>query len=91
MRIDGMTKVSQVYQTGKTNKAGRIGGASFADSLEISRTGRDMQVAKAAVAAAPDVREDRIAELKAQIEDGTYEVSDEDLADKLLESFDLPF
>ena len=48
-----------------------------------------MQVAKAAVAAAPDVREDRVAAIKAALANGTYSVSDEDLANKLLESFDI--
>jgi len=89
MRIDAMNKVSQLYNTRATKKTGSAGSLSFSDSLEISRTGRDMQVAKAAVAAAPDVREDRIAEIKAKLSNGTYSVSDEDLANKLLESFDI--
>lgn len=89
MRIDAMNQVSQLYQTNRTRKAADTNKPSFADTLEISQTGRDIQVAKSAVAAAPDVREARIAELKAQIENGTWSVSDEDLADKLLESFDI--
>ena len=60
MRIDAMNQVSQLYSSKATKKTGQAGGLSFSDSLEISRVGRDMQVAKAAVAAAPDVREDRV-------------------------------
>ncbi|MBO4496861.1 MAG: flagellar biosynthesis anti-sigma factor FlgM [Lachnospiraceae bacterium] len=89
MRIDAMNQVSQLYSSKATKKTGQAGGLSFSDSLEISRVGRDMQVAKAAVAAAPDVREDRVAAIKAALANGTYSVSDEDLANKLLESFDI--
>ena len=89
MRIDAMNQVSQLYSSKATKKTGQAGGLSFSDSLEISRVGRDMQVAKAAVAAAPDVRKDRVAAIKAALANGTYSVSDEDLANKLLESFDI--
>ncbi len=89
MRIDAMNQVSQLYSSKATKKTGQAGGLSFSDSLEISRVGRDMQVAKAAIAAAPDVREDRVAAIKAALANGTYSVSDEDLANKLLESFDI--
>lgn len=89
MRIDAMNQVSQLYNAGKAKKYNATNAMSFSDSLEISQTGKDMQVAKAAVAAAPDVREDRINEIKAAIANGTYGVSDEKLADKLLESFDI--
>lgn len=89
MRIDAMTQVSQVYQKNSTKKVSQSSQMSFADTLEISQVGKEMQVAKAAVAAAPDVREDRIAQIKAAMENGTYSVSDEDLASKLLEHFDI--
>lgn len=89
MRIDAMNQVSQLYNTGKTRKYNATNAMSFSDSLEISQTGKDMQVAKTAVAAAPDVREDRILAIKNAIANGTYGVSDEELANKLLESFDI--
>ncbi len=89
MRIDAMNQVSQLYGAKASKRADKAGSLSFSDSLEISSKGRDLQVAKAAVAAAPDVREDRIAAIKAALTNGTYSVSDEDLANKLLESFDI--
>ena len=36
----------------------------------------------------PDVREDRVAELKTQIQNGTYNVSNESFADKLLAAYE---
>lgn len=89
MRIDAMNQVSQIYQTNRTKKTTSESKLSFADTLELSQAGKDLQIARAAVNAAPAVREDRIAQIKAQMENGTWSVSDEDLADKMLESFDL--
>ena len=89
MRIDAMNQVSQIYSANRTKKAANSNAPSFADTLELSQAGKALQVAKAAVAAAPEVREDRIAQIKAAMENGTWSVSDNDLADKLLDSFDI--
>jgi negative regulator of flagellin synthesis FlgM len=84
-----MNQVSQIYSANRTKKAANSNALSFADTLELSQAGKALQVAKAAVAAAPEVREDRIAQIKAAMENGTWSVSDNDLADKLLDSFDI--
>jgi len=60
--------------------------AGKADSVEISEQARELARAQQAVEAAPDVRADKVAELKKQIEEGTYNVPAEALADKLLET-----
>ena len=62
--------------------------SSSSDSLEISDRSRELARARQAVDAAPDVRADRVAEIKKRIEDGTYSVSPELLARKLLEGSD---
>ena len=85
MRIEAYSQIQQVYGTSKVNKSTKTqksGGAS--DSLNISSIGKDIQIAKKAVKEAPDVREDVTARLKKAIQDGTYDVSGEDFADKLL-------
>ena len=83
MRIDAMNQVSQIYQKSGTRKAAQANKTGFTDRLELSQIGKDMQVAKAAVKASPDVRENRVNEIKAAIANGTYSVSNEDLAEKL--------
>lgn len=55
------------------------------DSVEISSRSRELARARQAVEDAPDVRADKIAEIKRRIEDGTYSVSPHLLAQKLLE------
>ena len=46
-------------------------------------------MAKQAVASAPDVRQDKIADIKERIQNGTYDVSPEAFADKLLSDYDV--
>ena len=84
MRIEAYTQVQQIYNAHKTNKAQKASNVSFSDQLELSSMGKDMQVAKQAVQNSPDVREDLVAKYKAQLQDGTYQVSSESFADKLI-------
>lgn len=88
MRIDAMTQIQQVYGVGKprrTSNTSRVSGGR--DAVEISSIGKDIQMAKAAVKAAPDIRENKIADIKKQIQAGTYNVSGESFADKLLAKY----
>ena len=87
MRIDAFNKVCQLYQANSVKNTSKTRGGSFSDKLEISQMGKDYQVAKQIVAQTPDIREDKVKEIKQRIEAGTYEVSDEDLAQKLVEAY----
>lgn len=49
--------------------------------------GKDMQTAKTALGNTPDVRESKIQDLKRRIDNGTYDVSVDDFAQKLLDSY----
>ena len=55
------------------------------DRVEISRAGMEFQIAQQAVHTAPDIREDKVQALKEQMQAGTYNISMDDLAEKLLE------
>ncbi len=59
------------------------------DTVEISEKSRELARARQAVEDAPDVRADKVADIKKRIEDGTYSVSPQMLARKLLEGSDL--
>lgn len=84
MRIEAYTQIQQVYNSNKSTRNDNVKKASFADAVEISSIGKDIQTAKQAVANAPDVREDLVASIKEQMQAGTYSVSAEQLANKLL-------
>ena len=87
MRISSMMQVSQIYNANATKSTTKTTSTGKKDQLELSTLGKDYQVAKAAVSAASDVREDKVAALKASMADGSYQVSTEDFANKLLEAY----
>ena len=55
-----------------------------ADTVELSDTGKRVQEAHKQLENIPDIREDKVAQLKEQIENGTYEVDAEKVAEKML-------
>ena len=88
MRIGAYNQIQAVYQSQSVKKpqaAAKSG--SFADKLQISSTGKDIQAAKQALANTPDVRSEVTEPIKASIAAGTYNVSAESFADKLLEKY----
>lgn len=89
MRIDAYNHIQQLYGTKSIKKTEekRVNQTSFKDQLMLSAAGKDAQIAKQAVADTPDVRENVIAPIKEQLDNGTYEVSVDDLAGKLLEKY----
>lgn len=84
MRIDAINRVSRLYQANSTKRVAKATDTAKYDSVQISQMGKDYQVAKAAVAATPDVRTDLVADIKSRIQNGTYDVTMDMLADKLL-------
>ena len=89
MRIEAYSQVQQVYSNSKVNKAQPAKKTNdIRDTVSLSSIGKDFQVAKQAVSAAPDVREDVVAKLKAAIKNRTYDVSGEAFADKLLAKYE---
>lgn len=88
MRIDALNVVSQVYQASKPNKVSRTNTVSRTDEVQISSFGKELQIAKQAIKNAPDVRSDLTSSIKSSIDNGTYSVSGEDFASKLLEKYE---
>ena len=88
MKIQGNPNIQKIMKAyGKTTpKAQKTEGKKFEeDKIEISSQAREIQVAMKALKELPEVREDKVNEIRAQIKDGTYKPSAEDVAEKLLE------
>lgn len=88
MRIEAYTQVQQIYNTKKTAKLQNKAKMSSTDQLQISSIGKDIQTAKTALAESSDIREELTAPLKASIASGTYQISGESFADKLMQKYD---
>lgn len=87
MRIDAFNKISELYKASNAKSPAKVNKGSFSDKLEISQMGKDYQVTKQIVARTPDVREAKINEIKQRMEAGTYHVSIEELADKMIDQY----
>ena len=71
MRIGAYTQIQQVYNTTKPAKVSKTQKKGFSDALSET----------------PDIRTEIVNDIKAQIDAGTYGVSGDSFADKLLEKF----
>ena len=88
MKIGAYTQVNQIYQTSKTkNNAQTRKSGSSSDQIELSSFGKVLSVARQAVSEADEVREDRVAEIKAAMQSGNYDLSMDRLADKLVDNY----
>ena len=73
----GVKKVNNVNKPGKTSSMGR-------DTVQISSIGKDIS----AIKNAPDIREDRIKEVKKKLDAGEYDDMNK-MADLLMKKFGL--
>lgn len=54
------------------------------DTVNISDAAKEIQEVRRELDNIPDVRADKVEQLKNQIEDGTYEIKSEEIAEKML-------
>lgn len=89
MRIEAYNQVAQIYKTNSKTLGSVKDAKSEAgrDEVRISSFGHDYQIAKQAVTAASDIREEKVAEVAAKVNSGSYEVSVEDFASRLLKRY----
>ena len=86
-RVFRMQSVSGVgtAQVGESYRIEASGSTTTAaSSVEMSDEAQEIRRVTKLVKKLPDVREDRVAELKAKIESGTYKVSGEEIADLIV-------
>ena len=88
MRVEAYSQVQQLYQTKKVNKTQQSGGVFHSDQVQISSLGKDFQMAQAAVAESPDIREELTTSIKAKVQAGTYQVDNATFAEKLLKKYE---
>ncbi len=90
LNIPKINKTLEIYQNSSVTKKsgitkGEIGNSR--DFLTLSNVAKDYQIALAAVKNASDIREDKIAEIKESIKSKKYNVSVEEVCDKILNSY----
>ena len=89
LRVKGKTIQDRIKVGDKTDTSNSSGGTSStsgAEHIAISSKAKDIQKATEAVNAAPDIRIEKVDRIKEQITNGSYIVSSEQLAEKILEN-----
>ncbi|HEX3076135.1 MAG TPA: flagellar biosynthesis anti-sigma factor FlgM [Lachnospiraceae bacterium] len=87
MRIEAYNKVNQIYQSNNVKAMEGAKKSGKSDQLEISQTGKDYQIAKQAIAAVDEVRADKIADIKSRMASGNYNVTMNEVVDKLVDNY----
>lgn len=82
----GKAQNAQAAKAGDAKAAESSGASIEGANASISSKARDFAKAKEVAAGAPDVREEKIAELKRRIASGQYSVDANAVADKLVDS-----
>ena len=78
-------KTEKSRQSSQSTGASGSSAATESTSAEISQKAREFAKAKAAASSAPDVRAEKIAELKRKIASGEYNVKPDAIADRLVD------
>ncbi len=84
MRIDAYNQISQMYQSTKVKPVKGVKKTTTTDAFEISQAGKDYQTATQAVKEAADIREDKVNKIKEALASGTYNVSGEEFAERMV-------
>ena len=77
-----VVKISQ--NTGAQTPAKKISAVKSGDRVSFSPQARELIQAQRALANLPDVREDKVAELKARLDEGRYRIDVEGIAAKMI-------
>ena len=85
---DQNAQIIQQYQRNdnmRQNSDKLVSGASVPEEkVDLSTRARDIQQIKSALAKLPEIREEKVQDLKKQVEAGTYNVSGDKIADKMV-------
>ncbi len=87
MRINNNVNIQKVIK-GYNKNVGKVKKAEKSemkrDQIEISQSSKDFQIAMDAFKKLPDVRQDKVDNIKSEIEKGTYKPSTEDIIKKMM-------
>jgi len=89
MKIWGeLLKINGVYSSSKVNRAEPVSSVKAKrDEISISNIGKDYQIALKAVKDIPDIRYEKVNDIKEKYAAGVYNVNGQEIADKIVDSF----
>jgi len=88
MKIPGISGITPVYnnkaRVDRVSSSSEVAGKK--DDVTISGQAKDFALVMKALRGIPDVREEKVAELSEPVQNGTYSVSSNEVADKIIAS-----
>lgn len=90
LRLYGVSQAKRPEEQCSSGEPQEVRGENV-DRAELSEEARLYQRVREAAYKAPEVREDRVKKIKEAVENGTYAVSAEAVAEKMLERFTVLF
>lgn len=88
MRVDAYNRVSKLYEAqsiSKVKKGQKV--SQKQDEVKISDAGRDILFVREAVKSTPDIRENKVNDIIARMESGTYDVGAKEVANKIVDKY----
>ncbi|NPV42733.1 MAG: flagellar biosynthesis anti-sigma factor FlgM [Firmicutes bacterium] len=83
MQAYSKQKIERVQTNARKTKA--LNGVKYGeDKLELSREGKEFKLAFEAILKTPDIRTEKVSDLKQKIEKGTYIIDGEKVAEKII-------
>jgi len=88
VRISSVYSAYKAYPTrsASTNAPGQRSRAGVTDSVSLSTEGSEFNTARRAVSELPEVRSERVNQLRTQLQSGTYQVNAQDVAARIFSS-----
>lgn len=85
MKVNNINKILRVYESQNIKDVDRIKNNKKKDELSLSRKAKEYQDAIKKLNQVPDIRKDKVKEIKEQIETGTYKIDGKEIVDKIFE------
>lgn len=84
-KVPPIQSTSYVKEAAKTSASSAAGSTAKGDKVDLSAKAQELQAASEAIKKMDDVDHAKVAEIKAQIEAGTYKIDANKIAGKMLE------
>lgn len=89
MRIDQINNIYETYKKQSIAQVKPVAKTQKKDEVALSGTAKDFQAIYKLLNTTPDIRQDKVDEIKEKISSGNYNVKAAEVADKILASLDL--
>lgn len=89
MRIDRINSIYEANKIKLTATVQNVNQVSSRDQVALSETAKDFSSIYRKLSSVPEIREEKVNEIKSQMENGTYNVKSSQVAEKILSQYNI--